>query len=103
MSTATSNLIPVKVPSVGVIDPFMNQTFSNNDEDFGFVFGRGGCPQPPEGKIETYPYRVRSVGTTDPTKLSRFYVKESTHRVFCKYSHKIWDFLVTGSVGGRAY
>ena len=29
--------------------------------------------------------------------------KESTHRVFRKYSHKIWDFLVTVSVGGRAY
>jgi hypothetical protein len=22
------------------MDPFMNQTFSNNDEDFGFKFGR---------------------------------------------------------------
>jgi len=37
------------------------------------------------------------------SKVAYLLLNLSTHRVFGKYSHKIWDFLVRDNGGGRAY
>ena len=47
------------------------------------------------------PVRVESIVKTDASA-RRPDLKESIHRVFGKYSHKIWDFLVRVIGGGRA-